>query len=82
MTVFSSPCANLENAYYVADLERLRLRAEEGARIGFTGKQVIHPDQVPVVKQAFSPSQDQVTWASGLIEAWNEHQKSGKVGGD
>ena len=47
--------------------------------MGFTGKQVIHPDQVPVVRQAFSPSPERIKWALGLIEAFHEHQKSGRV---
>ena len=47
--------------------------------MGFTGKQVIHPDQVPVVQKAFSPSAQQVEWARGLIVAFRAHQKSGKV---
>ena len=49
--------------------------------MGYTGKQVIHPAQVPVVQQAFSPSRGQVTWASGIIRAFHQHQESGKVGG-
>ena len=53
--------------------------SEEGARMGYTGKQVIHPNQVPIVRQAFSPSPERVKWATGLIEAFHDHQKSGKV---
>lgn len=60
------------------DLDSLRQQAEEGARMGFTGKQVIHPDQVPVVQEAFSPSPKQVDWAQGLIQTFHEHQTSGK----
>ena len=62
-----------------SDLEGLKRVSEEGARMGYTGKQVIHPDQVPVVRQAFSPSPERVKWATGLIKAFHEHQKSGKV---
>ena len=47
--------------------------------MGFTGKQVIHPNQVPVVQEAFSPSQEKIEWASELIKAFNDHQSSGKV---
>ena len=43
------------------------------------GKQVIHPDQVPIVQQAFSPSQEEIVWAQKLIAAFEEHQMSGKV---
>ncbi|XP_061580644.1 citramalyl-CoA lyase, mitochondrial [Cololabis saira] len=60
------------------DVEGLRLQAREGALMGFTGKQVIHPLQVQVVQQEFSPSQDQVRWAEELITAFREHQEEGK----
>lgn len=67
--------------YVLPDLDSLRLQSEEGARMGFTGKQVIHPDQVPVVQEAFLPSPQQVDWAQGLVLAFHEHQSSGKVRG-
>ena len=47
--------------------------------MGYTGKQVIHPDQLPVVMEAFSPSPEQVKCAEGLIDAFHYHQQSGKV---
>ena len=42
---------------------------------------MIHPDQVPVVQAAFSPSPKQLEWARGLTVAFHEHQASGKVCG-
>ncbi|GIX85457.1 citramalyl-CoA lyase, mitochondrial [Caerostris extrusa] len=51
---------------------------EEGARMGFTGKQVIHPSQVPIVQRAFSPSHEKVEWAKELIRLFKKHQKEGK----
>jgi len=47
--------------------------------MGFTGKQVIHPGQIPVVQKAFSPSPEEVEWATELIKAFTEHQNSGQV---
>ena len=43
------------------------------------GKQVIHPAQIDVVNQAFSPTKEQIEYAEGLVEAFDAHQKSGKV---
>lgn len=60
------------------DLEGLLKMSREGANMGFTGKQVIHPDQIPIVQQAFSPSEEKVKWATELIEHFKEHQKQGK----
>lgn len=60
------------------DTEGLREQSLEGARMGFTGKQVIHPIQIPIVQEAFSPNPKKVEWATELIKAFDEHQKSGE----
>lgn len=60
------------------DLDGLRLQSEEGAGMGYTGKQVIHPGQVPVVQKAFSPQAEKVEWAAALVQAFEQHQKEGK----
>lgn len=60
------------------DLEGLKKQAEQGAAWGFMGKQVIHPQQVPIVQRAFSPSEASVLWAKELIEAYEKHEREGK----
>jgi citrate lyase subunit beta-like protein len=60
------------------DEQGLKRQAEQGCRWGFTGKQVIHPSQVPIVQQAFSPSPESVKYSRGLIQAFEESQKTGK----
>uniref|UniRef100_H2M696 Citramalyl-CoA lyase, mitochondrial n=1 Tax=Oryzias latipes TaxID=8090 RepID=H2M696_ORYLA len=60
------------------DVEGLRQQAREGALMGFTGKQVIHPGQVQAVQEEFSPSQERIQWAKELIAAFDQHQKEGK----
>ena len=56
----------------------LRRQSEEGARWGFTGKQVIHPGQVNIVQTAYTPSHDRIEWATELLRAFEEQQKEGK----
>ncbi|XP_061081925.1 citramalyl-CoA lyase, mitochondrial [Conger conger] len=60
------------------DGDGLRRQAREGALMGFTGKQVIHPSQIQTVQEEFSPSPERVRWARDLISAFQEHQKLGK----
>ncbi|TWW81121.1 Citramalyl-CoA lyase, mitochondrial [Takifugu flavidus] len=60
------------------DVEGLRKQAREGALMGFTGKQVIHPGQVQAVQEEFSPSPERVQWAKELISAFEQHQNEGK----
>ncbi|XP_024919634.1 citramalyl-CoA lyase, mitochondrial isoform X3 [Cynoglossus semilaevis] len=57
----------------------LRQQAREGALMGFTGKQVIHPGQIQAVQEEFSPSPERVQWARELIAAFEHHQEEGKV---
>jgi len=60
------------------DITGLKAQSEEGAQFGFTGKQAIHPDQVPVIEKAFSPSADKLEWATELIKQFHVHQTEGK----
>ncbi|KAI9530096.1 hypothetical protein NQZ68_004113 [Dissostichus eleginoides] len=60
------------------DVEGLRRQAREGALMGFTGKQVIHPGQIQAVQEEFSPSLERVQWAKELIAAFDQHQEEGK----
>ncbi|XP_068602585.1 citramalyl-CoA lyase, mitochondrial [Brachionichthys hirsutus] len=60
------------------DVEGLRRQAREGALMGFTGKQVIHPGQIQAVQEEFSPRPERVQWAKELISAFDQHQKEGK----
>ncbi len=45
-------------------------QAKEGRDMGFTGKLAIHPKQVPVINQAFNPSDDDIDIARRVIEAY------------
>lgn len=51
----------------------------QGSRLGFTGKQVIHPSQVPVAQECFAPAPALVTWAEEVIQAFEEHKQKGTV---
>jgi len=39
---------------------------------GFTGKVAIHPDQVPIINDAFTPSEDEIAHAKRVIAAFAE----------
>lgn len=45
----------------------LREESENGKRFGFNGKQCIHPDQVEVVQEVFSPSRQETEWAVRVV---------------
>ena len=59
------------------DLEALRLESEFGARLGFTGKQIIHPAQVGPVQTAFTPDADAIAYARRIVETFEASQAKG-----
>ena len=60
------------------DLEGLRIEAEQGAGLGFSGKQVIHPDQVAAVQEAFTPSAEAIAYAQRVVETFENSQREDK----
>lgn len=60
-------------------MEGLKERSEEGARLGYTGKQIIHPIQIGIVQDAFLPSQEKIQWATQLLAEFQNFQSKGKV---
>ncbi len=60
------------------DIESLRAEAEFGARLGYSGKQIIHPAQVEAVQTAFTPNEEAVAYARRIAETFEAHQKGGK----
>ena len=60
------------------DPDGLRVEAEQGAGFGFSGKQIIHPNQVSVVQEAFTPSDSAIEYAKRIVESFESSQKEGK----
>ena len=60
------------------DIEGLHVEAEQGARLGFSGKQIIHPNQVAAVQEAFTPSDEAVEYAQRVVKVFAASQKEGK----
>ena len=60
------------------DAEGLRVEAEQGAGLGFSGKQIIHPNQVIPVQEEFTPSDEAIAYAKRVVESFEASQKGGK----
>ncbi len=60
------------------NLDFVRAEAEFGARLGYSGKQVIHPAQVEPVQTAFTPSDEAIVHARRVVDAFEASQKEGK----
>jgi citrate lyase beta subunit len=60
------------------DVEGLRLEAQQAAGLGFSGKQIIHPNQVAPVQEAFTPSEAAIEYAQRVVSSFTASQKEGR----
>ena len=49
-----------------------------GKSLGYSGKSIIHPDQIPVVHKLFHPNKSEIIWAEKVCKVYLESTKSGK----
>jgi len=61
----------------IADLDGLRRECEDGVAMGFSGKISIHPNQIPVINEVFTPAKEAVDEARALVLAFEEHARRG-----
>ena len=52
------------------DLSGMRREAEAARDLGFSGKGSIHPKQIPILNEVFSPSADEVAHAQKIVDAF------------
>ena len=72
--------AAIETVYPdMRDLDGLKAYAERGRRDGFTGMMAIHPSQVPIINEAFTPSMDEIAHARAVVQAFEENPQVGVV---
>lgn len=57
---------------------QIREESEGGKRLGFNGKQCIHPDQVGVVQEVYSPSREEVEWAVRVVVCDQKADQQGR----
>jgi citrate lyase beta subunit len=53
------------------NLDALRHDALRARALGFRGKMAVHPDQVAVIHEVFSPGADEIADARGIVEAYD-----------
>jgi citrate lyase subunit beta/citryl-CoA lyase len=59
------------------DEDGLRRECEEAAQDGFTGKMAIHPDQVAIINEMFTPSDIEIQHARTIVRAFAENPGAG-----
>lgn len=72
--------APLDSPWFkLKDLEGLRRSAAASRRLGFQGRMCIHPEQVPVVNEAYAPSADEVARAERIVAAFRDAEAKGSA---
>jgi citrate lyase subunit beta/citryl-CoA lyase len=61
------------------DMQALALDVQQACREGFSGKLAIHPDQVEVINQGFTPSAHDISHAQRIVDAFAQAQGAGAV---
>jgi citrate lyase subunit beta/citryl-CoA lyase len=70
----------LDTAYVdIRNTDGLRRECRDAAWMGFTGKITIHPDQIPIVNELFSPSLEEAEEALELVAAFEAAQRDGRM---
>ncbi len=61
----------------IRNIEGLRAEAMDARRMGYGGKIAIHPDQVAIIHDVFTPSAQEVDWAKRVIATFDGNPGSG-----
>ncbi|MFR9750914.1 HpcH/HpaI aldolase/citrate lyase family protein [Nocardia sp. 004] len=65
----------LDSVYLdIRDLDGLRAEAEDAVAVGFDAKVAIHPSQVPVLRAAYTPTEQEAAWARRLLTEAPNHR--------
>ncbi|MFZ2176888.1 MAG: CoA ester lyase [Rhodococcus sp. (in: high G+C Gram-positive bacteria)] len=64
---------------HVRDLDGLRASSIRSREYGFHGRTVIHPTQIPIVNDVFTPSDAEITAAQAVVDAAQEAADNGSA---
>ncbi|MER6520215.1 aldolase/citrate lyase family protein [Streptomyces sp. NPDC001553] len=63
----------IDSPYFELDnTDGLRVDAENAQTLGYAGKGAVHPDQLPVIREAFRPNDAEVAAAHAIVAAADE----------
>ena len=60
------------------DPDALREDAGRARGMGYTGKFAIHPAQLEIINETFSPSAEEIEYARRIMEAWDAAEAAGR----
>ena len=60
------------------DLKGLEKDCKTGKNLGYTGKSIIHPDQIETTHKIFHPTKTEIQWAEKVCQTYEKSIKKGK----
>ena len=60
------------------DIDGLREDCLAGKRLGYSGKSIIHPDQIQHAHELYAPNKSEIEWATKVCAIYEESRKKGK----
>ena len=77
----SAGAAAIDTVYVdFRDEKGFRRECEDACRDGFAGKMAIHPAQVPIINEVFTPTAEAIAHAQVIVEAFAKNPGAGVVG--
>jgi len=61
----------------IKNVDGLRAEAADARRMGYGGKIAIHPDQVAIIHEVFTPSAQEIDWAQRVIATFRDNPGAG-----
>ena len=72
------PLGFIDSVADFSDRERFRAMARRSRHLGFDGASCIHPGQVKIVNEEYSPGEEELAYARRVIDADREARKAGR----
>ncbi|MBM4763217.1 CoA ester lyase [Bacillus sp. B15-48] len=63
----------------VHNLEGLRRSSEFNRQLGFDGELILHPSNVSIVNEIYSPTKEDIAYYQGMVEAFELAERSGET---
>jgi citrate lyase subunit beta / citryl-CoA lyase len=83
MTAAAAQAQAIETIYVdYRDAQGLRRDSQDARRDGFTGRLAIHPQQVPIINEVFTPSAEALAKAQAVVAAFAASSGAGAIGID
>jgi len=61
----------------IKNVDGLRAEANDAKRMGYGGKIAIHPDQVAIIHEVFTPNASEIDWAQRVIATFRDNPGAG-----